>query len=130
MLKKALQGFYLTIRQWYGLFRRFFHEFPIAFFYQDHLSCRASPGKASRGLVGRINQGEDRDGHDDHRNNWRQNESRGKGDHERTCDIDETQEHQEYAAPPPLPVFRSWMAEALRETLPERDHRCREGIGD
>jgi hypothetical protein len=25
------------------LFSRFFHEFPIAFFYQDHLSCHASP---------------------------------------------------------------------------------------
>src|SRR5207237_431503 len=32
--------------------------------------------------------------------------------------------------PPPLTAFRSWMLEALRETLPQQDHRCREGIGD
>src|SRR5205809_984243 len=48
-----------------------------------------SPWKASCGLTGWKKQGEDRDGHDDHRNHGRQNESRGQGDHECTYDIDE-----------------------------------------
>src|SRR5205807_8719228 len=48
----------------------------------------------------------------------------------RTSDIDETQYDPDQGPPAPLLALRSWMAEALSETLPQREHRPGQGIGD